>query len=799
MNNKETFPLSKDQILKDYEIAFTSRQASLLGRKEVLAGKAKFGIFGDGKELAQVAMARAFELGDWRAGYYRDQTFMLAIGEITVESFFAQLYADTNLENEPASGGRQMNSHFATRFYDNGNWVDQTKCFNVAADLSPTAGQMAKLVGLGYASKLYRNSDVLNPGHEENKFSVSGDEVAFGTIGNASTSEGHFWEAVNAAGVLQIPLALSVWDDGYGISVESKYQTTKSSISKVLAGFQNENDNKGFEIITIKGWDYPALVEAYLTGVAKCRTEHNPVLFHIEELTQPQGHSTSGSHERYKSAERLLWENNFDCITRMRSWLIENEISTEAQILELEQNSTEHVEKSKALAWEKVQSPVTQKKKIAIDALEEYVASLSEHKSHSSVEKLVSELQRSPNSQLRTIHVCLRKVLQLTTDVISQSRTKIEKIEQNVSRHGRDSYNTFLYVDSASPVQVKEIKPDFSSNKKVDGRQIIQKFFDHTLEKDPRVFIIGEDVGQLGGVNLEFEGLNDKYGEHRVTNTGIREATILGQGQGAAMRGLRPIVDIQYLDYLLYCLQGLSDDVATLHYRTAGGQVNPVIVRTKGHRLEGIWHTGSPIGMILNSIKGIHFCVPRNMVQAAGMYKTLLNGDDPALVIEVLNGYRVKEVLPDNLGEYTVPLGKVEILNEGSDVTIVTYGACCRVATEALKTLQELSVSIELIDVQTLSPFDTNRDIRKSLEKTNALVVLDEDVPGGASSYILQNVLELQNGYEYLDAAPKTVTASENRSGYGSDADYYCKPSAEDLVDTVMELMHERSPHRFKS
>jgi pyruvate/2-oxoglutarate/acetoin dehydrogenase E1 component/TPP-dependent pyruvate/acetoin dehydrogenase alpha subunit len=796
------FPLTKDQIIEDYKTAFISRQASLLGRKEVLAGKAKFGIFGDGKEIAQVAMARAFQKGDWRAGYYRDQTFMLAIGEISVQSFFAQLYADTNLENEPASGGRQMNSHFATRYYDRstGEWSKQANEYNVASDLSPTAGQMAKLVGLGYASKLYRNSDALIKSELSAHFSTNGNEVAFGTIGNASTSEGHFWESINAAGVLQIPLAMNVWDDGYGISVEAKYQTTKSSISKVLSGFQNDDGNNGYEIYTLKGWDYPSLVETYLKGIEKCRKEHNPALFHIEEITQPQGHSTSGSHERYKSAERLQWEVDFDGITRMKHWLIENGVADEAEIGKLESEAINFVEESKQKAWDAMQAPLIDRKSKADTLIKNLLESMDEdHSSVPTIEKILKELNRSPGYQHRAVHVALRKIILLARDVSSDQMNAIHEFEQECLKIGRDCYNSYLYVENEkSPETVSETPKIISdSSKKVDGRQVIQAFFDKTLADDPRVFIIGEDVGQLGGVNLEFEGLNEKHGELRVTNTGIREATILGQGQGAAMRGLRPIVDIQYLDYLLYCLQGISDDVATLHYRSAGGQVNPLIIRTKGHRLEGIWHTGSPIGMILNSIKGVHFCVPRNMVQAAGMYKTLLQGDDPAVVIEVLNGYRVKEVMPDNVGEYSIPLGKVETLREGNDITVVTYGACCRVAEDACKQLEELGISVELIDVQTLSPFDKTHDIRKSLEKTNALIVMDEDVPGGASSFILQEALETQNGYDFLDAMPKTVTASPNRSSYGSEADYYCKPSAEDLVDAAFEVMSERKPYLF--
>lgn len=800
MTTDNSFPLDKKQILDDYNTAFISRQASLLGRKEVLSGKAKFGIFGDGKEVAQVAMARAFQKGDWRAGYYRDQTFMLAIGELTVQQFFAQLYADTNIAHDPSSGGRQMNSHFASRYYKNGKWTDQANQYNIAADLSPTAGQMAKLVGLGYASKLYRNSAQLKAFKPATNFSNNGNEVAFGTIGNASTSEGHFWESMNAAGVLQIPLAMSVWDDGYGISVPAKFQTTKSSISKIMAGFQNDQNDVGFEIYEVSGWDYEALVKTYLNGVKKCRLEHNPCLFHIVDLTQPQGHSTSGSHERYKSDERLSWERDFDCLTRMKHWLIEQKIAKEDEIANIERIATEHVLKEKEAAWRKVQAPMIELKKESEKVLQNFLASIPKdapEKTH--IERVIKDLSKSQSNQVRITHASVRKAKFLGRFYDGEAWESLRDLDKKLRKLGQTHYNTHLYVNSSARAnELEGVPAQFSdASPKVDGRQIIQSFFDKALAKDPRIFIIGEDVGKLGGVNLEFEGLSDKYGSDRVTDTGIREATILGQGQGAAMRGLRPIVDIQYLDYLLYCLQGLSDDVATLHYRSCGGQINPVIVRTKGHRLEGIWHTGSPIGMILNSIKGIHFCVPRNMLQAAGFYNTLLKGDDPALVIEVLNGYRVKEKLPDNLSEFALPLGQVETLSKGDDVTVVTYGACCKVAEEAVQQLLLLNVSVELIDIQTLSPFDMAHDIRKSLEKTNALIVMDEDVPGGASAFILKRILEDQNAYDFLDAMPRTLCAAENRGAYASDADYYCKPSAEDLVELTLDLMAERYPGRY--
>lgn len=797
MGNLSDFPLSKSDILKDFETAVISREASLMGRKEVLSGKAKFGIFGDGKEVAQVAMARAFKKGDWRAGYYRDQTFMLATGELTAEQFFAQLYADTDLTREPASGGRQMNSHFATRYFKDGDFTDQLSSHNVAADLSPTAGQMAKLVGLGYASKLYRESEALKKWQGAKKFSDGGNEVAFGTIGNASTSEGLFWESINAAGVLQIPLAMSVWDDGYGISVPNKYQTTKGSISEVLSGFQNSPEAAGYEIYKVKGWDYETLVETYLKGVEKCRKEHNPCLFHITEMTQPQGHSTSGSHERYKSTERLAWETEYDCIARMKTWMIENKVATEAELSEIESRATGLVTQAKNSAWKEAKKIVHETRAELANVLESCVSEATDPELQSLYKSSLASLEKMSEELVRPVHVLARKTLHKARVFGDSSSAKLASFNRSLAKKGHDMYRTHLFIEGeGSALQVGSRAPEYSENSpKVDGRQIIQKYFDQLLEKDPRVFIIGEDVGQLGGVNLEFEGLSETHGLSRISDTGIREATILGQGQGASMRGLRPVIDIQYLDYLLYCLQGISDDVSTLHYRTCGGQINPAIIRTKGHRLEGIWHTGSPIGMILNSVRGVHLCVPRNMTQAAGMYQTLMKGLDPAIVIEVLNGYRVKETLPDNVGEYSVELGKVETLKSGNDITVVTYGACCRVALDAAKACEELAISLEVIDAQTLLPFDRSHDIVNSLQKTNALIVMDEDVPEGASAYILTKILEDQNGYDYLDAKPVTVCAAPNRSAYASDADYYCKPSAEDLVEAAIELMHERKPH----
>lgn len=792
----KNFDLTKDQIIQDYKIAYQSREASLLGRKEVLSGKAKFGIFGDGKEIAQLAMARAFENGDWRAGYYRDQTFMMAIGGLTVRQFFAQLFADTNIENEPHSGGRQMNNHPATRYIaQDGSWLDQTKTKNTSSDISPTGGQMPRVLGLAYASKIYRNCDKLKT---SNKFSITGNEVAFGTIGNASTSEGLFWEAFNAAGVLQVPLLMSVWDDGYGISVPSKYQTTKESISKVLSGFKYEEKLKGVEIFEVKGWDYPALIETYTAAARLCRTKHIPCLVHVVEITQPQGHSTSGSHERYKSAERLKWEQDFDGLARMRNWMVENKIASDSELAKIEKASSDFVEAEKQAAWDAYLTPLEAERVDLISLLK----SVGEKTGELEVcESAANELKKVPSLFRRNIQQAMKRVLFQLGHVEQAKKLDLVRYIERYEQFNQARYSSYLYNETGrSPLNVHEIKPTYSSSsEKVDGRQVVQKYFDLKLESDPRVFICGEDVGQLGGVNLEFDGLQEKHGELRVTDTGIREATIFGQCFGAAMRGLRPIADIQYLDYLLYCFQGMSDDLATLHYRTAGGQSAPLIVRTKGHRLEGIWHTGSPMATILNGIRGVHVCVPRNMTQAAGMYETLFKGDDPGLVIEALNGYRIKEVMPDNVGSYTVPLGVPEILQEGSDITVVTYGSCIRIALEGMKLLESVGISVELIDVQTLLPFDRVHSIQESIKKTNALLCLDEDVPGGASAYMLQQIIEVQGAFDSLDSTPKTLSAKAHRAAYASDGDYYSKPNAEDVFEVIYGIMHERNPTRWPS
>ena len=785
---------SKMQILKDYRVVTLSRQASLVGRKEVLNGKAKFGIFGDGKELAQVAMAHAFQNGDWRSGYYRDQTVMMAVGGLTVKEFFAQLFADTNVAHEPASAGRQMNNHFATRLIDDqGQWLDQTTQPNTSSDISPTGGQMARLVGLAYASKLYRGNKRLSG---LNKFSHSGNEIAFGTIGNASTSEGLFWEAMNAAGVLQIPMLMSVWDDAYGISVHAKYQTTKQSISKIMAGFNYESDLKGIALHVVKGWDYEALVATYKKAAEACRRDHIPQLIHVIEMTQPQGHSTSGSHERYKTKERLQWEEDFDCVARMRAWIISTGVATEAEVQKIDEEALKYVESAKTEAWADYIQPLEQERDDAIKVLEAVGPLTGKDEI---CRKAVQELKRQPALFRRNVQSALKRVLFQMSDVQQDDKLPLLRFIERHEAVNQRRYSSHLFSEThRSALLVKDVMPAYSdASEKVDGRQVIQKFFEVAISRDPRIFICGEDVGQLGGVNLEFDGLQEKFGDLTVTDTGIREATIFGQGIGAAMRGLRPIADIQYLDYLLYCFQGMSDDLATLHYRTAGGQIAPLIVRTKGHRLEGVWHSGSPMGTIINGVRGVHVCVPRNMVQAAGMYNTLLQGDDPALVVEVLNGYRLKETIPDNLADFTTPLGVPEILTLGTDLTLVTYGACIRIAQEAMRLLEDVGISIELIDVQTLLPFDRFGKIRESVAKTNALVCMDEDVPGGASAFMLQQILEDQKSYEYLDAAPRTLCSKAHRAAYASDGDYYSKPNSEDVFELVYGMMHERSPSRF--
>jgi len=755
----------------------------------VLRGNATFGIFGDGKEVAQLAMAKAFRPGDWRSGYYRDQTFMWAARMSNIRAFFSQLYGNATVDADPASGGRQMGNHFATRFLDEkGEFLRSVDMPNSTADVSNVAGWMPRLVGLAYASKLYRQNPQLKAAQDG--FSVDGNEVAFGTIGDAATSEGPFWETVNAIGVLQVPVALSVWDDGYGISVPITAETTKASISDVLRGFIPD-DRPGIDIHVVPGWDYPALVEAYVNGVERVRREHKPALFHINELTQPQGHSTSGSHERYKTKERLRYEKEFDCVARMRDWMIESGIASESQIEGWEAADKEAVEAARDLAWEAFQSPIR-------DERDRLVAILKRSDSSEVAEMTDTLSEASKVTRSQVISSASRALNELRgTD--SPQRSALARFLKEYERENLERYNSHLYSRSEhSPLKVPVVPAEYSDKSPtVDGRQVLLRNFDANFARDPRLFVIGEDVGKLGDVNLVFEGLQAKYGELRVTDTGIREATILGQSIGSAMRGLRPICDIQYLDYFLYALQTASDDLASLHWRTVGGQKAPVVIRTKGHRLVGIWHSGSPMAVVLNALRGIYVAVPRNTTQAAGFYNTLFRGDNPGLVIEVLNGYRLKERVPDNVGEFTVPLGVPEVLRQGSDMTVVTYGACCAIALEAAAMLQDLGVSAEVIDVQTLNPFDADHTIVRSLERTHAVLFLDEDMPGGASAFMMQQVLEVQQGWWHLDSAPRTLAASPNRPAYGPDGDYFTKPNRESVVNAIYEMMRERQPWRF--
>jgi pyruvate/2-oxoglutarate/acetoin dehydrogenase E1 component/TPP-dependent pyruvate/acetoin dehydrogenase alpha subunit len=792
-NGKLILP-SPSEIIADYRLAFRSRQASLIGRKEVLTGKAKFGIFGDGKEVPQLAMARVFKPGDWRSGYYRDQTFMFAIGASNIQEFFAQLYAHASVQAEPASAGRMMNGHFATRTIDdNVNWYDLSALKNSSADISPTGGQMPRLVGLAYASKLFRENPHL---HQFTQFSRQGNEVAFGTIGNASTSEGLFFEAINAAGVLQIPMAVSVWDDEYGISVPAKYQTTKGSISKILSGFQQDETDSGYIIKTVNGWDYPALCKVYDEVIAKVRTEHIPAIIHVKELTQPQGHSTSGSHERYKSKERLQWEEEHDCIRKMREWMIDTSIATSAQLDGFEKEDKEIVEADRARAWEAFTAPIRSQIHF-VSSLFEHLA--SECSNANDIQSVKTELQTQRDPQMRDVTAAAERVLRLVNIENAPSKARLSDWLQTRLKQADDEYASHLYSQSTNAaINVKEVKPVYdNTSQEVNGSQIMTACFDAAFARDPLVFAIGEDIGKIGDVNKGFDGIQEKYGEIRITDTGIREATILGQALGAAMRGLRPICEIQYLDYLLFALQTMSDDLATVRWRTKSGQMAPVIVRTRGHRLEGVWHSGSPMGMIINALRGMYVLVPRNMTQAAGFYNTMLRSDDPALIVEVLNGYRLKEKLPSNIGDFTLPIGVPEILTEGTDVTVVTYGALCRIASEAVAELTRFGISVELIDVQSLIPFDRKGIIVESLKKTNRIVFLDEDVPGGATAYMMQKVLQEQGGYSYLDSEPITITAKEHRPAYGSDGDYFSKPNADDIFRSVYQLMSESDPGRF--
>ncbi|WP_421890405.1 alpha-ketoacid dehydrogenase subunit alpha/beta [Marinoscillum sp.] len=788
--------LKKAEILADYALAIESREDSLIGRKEVFMGKAKFGIFGDGKELAQIAAAKYFQNGDWRSGYYRDQTFVMAIGQVTSQQFFAQLYAHTDVAAEPASAGRMMNGHFGTRSINSkGEWRTLTDIKNSSSDISPTAAQMPRLIGLGWASKLYRN----NPNLKDYKdFSINGNEVAFGTIGNASTSEGHFFEAMNAAGVLQIPMVMSVWDDGYGISVPQKYHTTKESISKALAGFQRTEDQAGIEIFTVKGWDYPALIETYRKAVKIAREEHVPCLVHVEELTQPQGHSTSGSHERYKPKDRLEWEKGHDCLLKMRKWMEEEGIASATELDTLEKEAKARAKKARENAWKDYMSEIKEDLNQAIELIGKAALTSDNNKI---LQQIKNDLKSSLNALKADIVKAVRKSLRYLTDNNSEEKKRLQDWLKEKQEKYKDEYSSHLYSQSAeSPLNTEAVAPVFGEESKlVDGREVVQACFDALFERDPRVIAFGEDVGKIGDVNQGFAGLQEKYGEIRITDTGIRELTIIGQGIGASLRGLRPIAEIQYLDYLIYALQTLSDDLASLHYRMKGGQKAPLIIRTRGHRLEGVWHSGSPMGMIINSLRGIHVLVPRNMTQAAGFYNTLMDADDPALIIESLNGYRLKEKMPQNIGEIKVPLGIPETLREGTDITLVTYGSMCRIVMDAAQQLSDFNISCEVIDVQTLLPFDRNKDIVESLKKTNKIAFIDEDVPGGASAFMMQNVLERDGGYFHLDSKPITITAQEHRPAYGTDGDYFSKPSTEDVFEKIYALMHEINPDRYKA
>lgn len=787
-----TFEDFKIEVLNDYKIAVTSRECSLLGRREVLTGKAKFGIFGDGKEVPQLAMAKAFQNGDFRSGYYRDQTFMMAIGQLTIQQFFAGLYGHTDLNHDPMSAGRQMGGHFATHSLDeNGNWNDLTKQKNSSADISPTAGQMPRLLGLAQASKIYRNVSVLS---KKNKFSENGNEIAWGTIGNASTSEGLFFETINAAGVLQVPMVMSVWDDEYGISVHARYQTTKENISEILKGFQRDEHNNGYEIMTVLGWDYAALVGTYQRAAQIAREEHVPVLIHVRELTQPQGHSTSGSHERYKNAERLAWEAEYDCIAQMRLWMIANGIATAEELDAMDTHIKKEVLEGKKAAWTAFVEPIKKEQNELVTLLES-LASTSVNRVF--IQKFANDLKEIKEPIRKDLISMARKVLRM---IVGESgQPKLAAWIQNYVNTIQPKFSSHLFSESAEKVTaVTEVLPTYdTSAEEVDARLVLRDNFDAIFSQHPEVLIFGEDSGNIGDVNQGLEGMQEKYGELRVADAGIREATILGQGIGMAMRGLRPIAEIQYLDYLLYAIQIMSDDLATLQYRTKGRQKAPLIIRTRGHRLEGVWHSGSPMGMIINAVRGIHVLVPRNMTKAAGFYNTLLATDEPALIVECLNGYRLKEKMPTNLGAFRTPIGVVETIKTGTDITIVSYGSTLRLVEQAAKELLEVGIDCEIIDVQSLLPFDIQHDIKKSVAKTNRLLIVDEDVPGGASAFILQQVLDVQNAYDYLDSKPQTLAAQPHRPAYGTDGDYFSKPSVEDIYEKVYAMMNEVNPREY--
>jgi pyruvate/2-oxoglutarate/acetoin dehydrogenase E1 component/TPP-dependent pyruvate/acetoin dehydrogenase alpha subunit len=792
-NKQLSFEEFKAEVLTDYKIAVTSRECSLLGRREVLTGKAKFGIFGDGKEVPQIAWAKAFKKGDWRSGYYRDQTFMMAIGELTIEQFFAGLYGHNDIHLEPMSAGRQMGGHFATHsLNEDGSWKNLAQQYNSSADISPTAGQMPRLLGLAQASKIFREVQ----GIDTTLFSNQGNEVAWGTIGNASTSEGLFWETINAAGVLQVPMVMSIWDDEYVISVHARYQTTKENISAILSGFQTDEFGTGFEIFKVNGWDYPTLIETYQKAAQIAREKHTPVLIHVVELTQPQGHSTSGSHERYKDANRLAWEAEKDCNHQMRLWMLANNIATEEELSEIEDEIKKQVREAKNKAWKAFLTPQKEEQNDLIALLD---AAEKASNQGAFIAKIKNDLKEIKEPIRKEILVAARKTLRLLYGENLPVKAQLQQWISNYFDKIQPKFSSHLFSESRfSALEVTEIKPQYDADsEEVDGRVVLRDNFDALFAKYPEVLIFGEDSGHIGDVNQGLEGLQEKYGELRVADAGIREATILGQGIGMAMRGLRPIAEIQYLDYLLYALQIMSDDLACVRYRTFGKQKSPLIVRTRGHRLEGIWHSGSPMGGIINLIRGIHVLVPRNMTKAAGFYNTLLAADEPGLIVECLNGYRLKEKLPKNLGEFRVPIGVVETVKEGTDITLVSYGSTLRLVEEAAKELLALQIDAEVIDIQSLLPFDLNHDIVKSVAKTNRLLVIDEDVPGGASAYILQQIVDVQNAYRYLDSKPETLAAKPHRPAYSTDGDYFSKPSIEDIVEKVYAMLRESNPQKY--
>ena len=792
--HKLSFEEFKKEILEDYKIAVVSRECSLLGRREVLTGKAKFGIFGDGKEVPQLAMAKAFKNGDWRSGYYRDQTFMMAIGELTPEQLFAGLYAHTDIDAEPYSAGRQMGGHFTTHtLHKDGTWKNQIHQKNISADISPTAGQMPRLLGLAQASKMYREVPELK---NNETFSNNGNEIAWGTIGNASTSEGHFFETFNAAGVLQVPMVISVWDDEYGISVHAKHHTTKESISEVLEGFQRTDDVDGYEIFVVNGWDYSKLIDVYNEASTIARKNHVPVLIHVKELTQPQGHSTSGSHERYKSSERLEWEAANDCNAKMKEWIIEV-FENEEELITIEKNAKREVSAAKRAAWTAYLQDITQAQKEVISLLTN-LSNQSENKPF--IEKLKNDLEAIKDPLKKDVLSTARKCLVYVRNENSKEKDLLINWIKNYNKEQQHNYSAHLYSENENAAtSIKEIKPTFSKDADiVDARVILRDNFDAILSQHKNVLIFGEDVGKIGDVNQGLEGLQQKHGQLRVADTGIRETSIMGQGIGMAMRGLRPIAEIQYLDYLLYAIQILSDDLATLRYRTFGRQKAPLIIRTRGHRLEGIWHSGSHMGAIIHLLRGLYILTPRNMTKAAGFYNTLLKSDEPALIVENLNGYRLKENLPTNLGQFTTPIGVVETIKKGTDITIVSYGSTLKIVEDASKELLKTEIDIEIIDAQTLLPFDLNHEVVKSVEKTNRLVIIDEDVPGGASAYLLDQIINKQNAYQFLDSKPLTITSKSHRAAYGTDGDYFSKPSVEDIFESLYNVMHEVNPSKYK-